>query len=243
MLIDLEKELKKYNILPQGFIQVGAHLGKEVEIFKNFNKKANIHLFEPQKELFQKLKLKYGNDQYVSLNNLALGEIKQMQTMYKDINNDSQSSSILEPKEHLKYHSYIEFKKDNKEKIYVDTLDSFNITDANILCIDVQGYELNVLKGSKTTLNNIEAIMVEINRKELYKGCPHVSEIDNFLNDFNYIRIVTKWWKKTIPWGDALYIKKNRITYIKIVLISILNFINQKNITYYILSKLKFFKK
>tara|TARA_B100000902_G_scaffold307194_1_gene296039 strand:+ start:1744 stop:2475 length:732 start_codon:yes stop_codon:yes gene_type:complete len=243
MLIDLGKEFKKYNIFPRGFIQVGAHIGQEVKIFKNLNNKANIYLFEPQEELFQKLKLKYENDKYVALYNYALGDSKQTQTMYKDINNDSQSSSILKPKDHLKYHSYIEFEKDNKEIIYVDTLDSFNIDNANVLCIDVQGYELNVLKGSKNSLNNVEALVVEINRKELYEGCPHVNEIDNFLKDYNYIRIVTKWWKKTIPWGDALYIKKNKITLLKLAITTIYNFINQKNITFYILSRFAYFKK
>ena len=137
----------------------------------------------------------------------------------------------------------IEFEKDNQEVIYVDTLDSFNIHDINILCIDVQGYELNVLKGSINSLNNVEALVVEINRKELYEGCPHVSEIDNFLKDFDYVRIVTKWWKKTIPWGDALYIKKNKITLMKLVITTLANFINQKNITFYILSKVTSFKK
>ena len=237
MLIDLDKEFKKYNIFPRGFIQVGAHIGQEVKVFKNLNSKANIYLFEPQKELFQKLKMQYKNDKYITLFNLALGDSKQTQTMFKDVNNDSQSSSILKPKEHLKYHSYIEFEKDNQEVIYVDTLDSFNIDNANVLCIDVQGYELNVLKGSKTSLKNIDALLVEINRKELYEGCPHVSEIDHFLKDFDYVRIVTKWWKKTIPWGDALYIKKNKITLFKFVITSISNFINQKNITFYILSR------
>lgn len=172
---------------------------------------------------------------------MALGNLKQKETMYKDINNDSQSSSILKPKEHLKYHSYIEFEKDEEEIINVDTLDSFNIDDANILCIDVQGYELNVLKGSKKSLNNVEALIVEINRKELYEGCPHVSDLDSFLKDFNYIRIATKWWKNTIPWGDALYIKKNKITFSKFVKTNILNFINQKNITFYLLSRFKYF--
>lgn len=243
MLIDLGKEFKKYNIFPRGFVQVGAHIGQEVKIFKNLNNKANIYLFEPQEELFQKLKLKYENDKYVALYNYALGDSKQTQTMYKDINNDSQSSSILKPKDHLKYHSYIEFEKDNKETIYVETLDSFNIDNANVLCIDVQGYELNVLKGSKNSLNNVEALVVEINRKELYEGCPHVNEIDKFLKDFNYIRIVTKWWKKTIPWGDALYIKKNKITLLKLAITTIYNFINQKNITFYILSRFAYFKK
>jgi len=243
LLINLDKEFKKYNIFPKGFIQVGAHIGQEVNIFKKLNSEAKIYLFEPQKELFQKLKIQYKNDKYITLFNLALGDSKQTQTMFKDTNNDSQSSSILKPKEHLKYHSYIEFEKDNQEVIYVDTLDSFNIHDINILCIDVQGYELNVLKGSINSLNNVEALVVEINRKELYEGCPHVSEIDNFLKDFDYVRIVTKWWKKTIPWGDALYIKKNKITLMKLVITTLANFINQKNITFYILSKVTSFKK
>ena len=95
-----------------------------------------------------KIKIKYENDKYVALYNYALGDSKETQTMYKDINNDSQSSSILKPKDHLKYHSYIEFEKDNKETIYVDTLTHL-ILITQTFCIDVQGYELNVLKGSK----------------------------------------------------------------------------------------------
>ena len=89
MLINLDEEFKKYDIFPNGFIQVGAHIGQEVEIFKKLNKDAKIYLFEPQGELFEMLKVKYGNDNCISLYNLALGESKQKQTMYKDVNNDS----------------------------------------------------------------------------------------------------------------------------------------------------------
>ena len=39
LLIDLDKEFKKYNIFPRGFIQVGAHIGQEVKVFKNLNSK------------------------------------------------------------------------------------------------------------------------------------------------------------------------------------------------------------
>ncbi len=62
MLINLEEELKKYNIFPKGFIQVGAHIGQEVKIFKNLNNEAKIYLFEPQKKIFQQLKKKYKNE-------------------------------------------------------------------------------------------------------------------------------------------------------------------------------------
>ena len=57
MLINLGQELKNYNIFPRGFIQVGAHIGQEVEIFKKLNKDAKIYLFEPQGELFEMLKV------------------------------------------------------------------------------------------------------------------------------------------------------------------------------------------
>ena len=117
---------------------------------------------------------------------------------------------VLQPKDHLKYHSYIKFEKDNEEIITINTLDSYKIHNANILCIDVQGYELKVLNGSKNLLNKIDALLVEVNRKEMYEGCPHISEIDKFLSDFNLVRVVTKWWNGTIPWEmHYILIEKN----------------------------------
>ena len=238
MLIDLNKNLKKYAVYPLGFIQVGAHLGDEVDYFKKINSNAPIYLFEPQKELFKKLKEKFKKDNSVLVFNTALGDTVEYSTMYKDTNNDSQSSSILQPKDHLKYHSYIKFEKDNKEVIEINTLDSYNISNSNILCIDVQGYELKVLYGSKNLLNKIDALMVEVNRKEMYEGCPHISEIDKFLSDYGFVRVVTKWWKGTIPWGDALYVNKKKISIPKYLLLKIQNYFNQKSYTFFLLSKI-----
>ena len=39
----------------------------------------------------------------------------------------------------------------------------------NFLNMDVQGYELEVLKGGTTTLEKIEYVMTEVNRAEVYK--------------------------------------------------------------------------
>ena len=237
MLVNLEKYLKIFQIYPKGFVQVGAHLGNEVEIFQKLNSNANIYLFEPQKILYEKLILKFSNNEKIKIFNCALGNEISKLTMYKDLNNDSQSSSFLKPKDHLIYHSYIEFRKDEEETIEINTLDSYKLNEANILCVDVQGYELNVLKGSTSSLKNFEALLIEVNRKELYEDCPHISEIDSFLKKHNFLRVVTKWWKKTIPWGDALYIQKNKIPIFKRLVLSVYNFVNQKNITFYLLSK------
>ena len=69
-----------------------------------------------------------------------------------------------------------------------------------------------------------------------------MQDIDNFLKSYGFIRVVTKWWKKTIPWGDALYVKKEKINSLVFLKLSILNFLNTKAFTYFILGKILTFK-
>ena len=241
MIIDIENQLEKYKILVDGIIQVGAHKGGEVELFKKISN-GKIYLFEPQKFLYEFLKNKFLKDSNINIYNVALGDKPGQLNMYKDKNNDSQSSSLLKPKDHLKYHSYIQFEYDSDEVIDVKTLNSYKIKDVNLICIDVQGYELNVLKGANSFLKQCEALLIEINRKELYVGCPEVKDIDKFLKSYGFIRVVTKWWKKTIPWGDALYVKKEKINLIVFLKLKVINFLNTKSMTYFILGKIITYK-
>ena len=237
MLIDIEKFFEKFEIKVNGFVQVGAHLGTEVEKFQKINKNAHIYLFEPQEKFYKKLVKKFQKNNLIKVLNTGLGDVENNLTMYKDLNNESQSSSFLKPKDHLKYHSYINFTLDEKEVIQIMKLDSYKINDANILCVDVQGFELKVLKGGERFIENCDAILIEVNRKELYEGCPHINDIDKFLKNFNFIRVSTKWWKQTIPWGDALYLKKNKVPFINRLSLVFKNYINTKTLTFFILSR------
>ena len=75
----------------------------------------------------------------------------------------------------------------------------------NFINIDVQGYELEVFKGSSQILKNVDYIMTEVNKSEVYKNCAMVEDLDNFLSKFNFKRVETTW--DGITWGDAFYIK------------------------------------
>ena len=55
------------------------------------------------------------------------------------------SSSILEPKEHLLHHKQVTF--EGSEEIELKRFDDLNIQNVDYLNIDVQGFELEVLKG------------------------------------------------------------------------------------------------
>ena len=71
----------------------------------------------------------------------------------------------------------------------------------DLLCMDIQGYELNVLKGCGDFIKNIKYIIMEepksiINTKYLPKGIhskyintPSSLEIKDFMNKNNFIEI------------------------------------------------------
>ena len=72
--------------------------------------------------------------------------------------------------------------------------------------MDVQGYELEVLKGSKETMKHVDYVYCEVNRDEVYENNAYVEELDAFLSDYGLTRVETSWEGQI--WGDALYIKE-----------------------------------
>ena len=100
--------------------------------------------------------------------------------------------------------------KEKGEMVKLDDLkEEIAPEDYNMINIDVQGYELEVFRGAKNTLNNIQYVMTEVNRAELYKNCCMVEELDEFLGKYSFERKETTWEGQT--WGDALYIKNETL--------------------------------
>ena len=56
----------------------------------------------------------------------------------------------------------------------------------SLLKIDVQGYELEVLKGASALLSAIDAIYVEVSWVELYKGQALHDEVEALLLDAGF---------------------------------------------------------
>jgi len=207
MLISLDKIIKDYSIKIQGVIHIGAHYGQEYNdyIRNNIN---NLIFFEPLKKNFNVLLSNIVLSDTIKAYNTALGNITGTIEMFVETVNQGMSSSILKPEIHLKQYPNIVF--DNKELVKIDKLDNieFNRTEFNMINIDVQGYEMEVFKGSLETLNNIDIIYSEVNRDEVYEKCCRVEELDNFLSKYGFNRVLTSWDGNT--WGDALYLKNNK---------------------------------
>ena len=208
MLLSYASLVKQYGVKVTGVIHVGGHIGQEMETYKK-NNVTNLIVFEPQKVPFQKLSAvveSVGFDN-VTLINKALGN--SCETVEMTCNDDGLCSSILNPKHVLEHYPHIIF--DRKETVEMVTMDSVipENHDFNFLNMDTQGYELEVLKGARKTLEKIDCVYTEVNNTEVYENNALIEEIDEFLKEYDMIRVETDWMGGT--WGDAFYIRQELI--------------------------------
>ena len=95
------------------------------------------------------------------------------------------------------------------KSITIDTFFKKNNLDAskyNFWNFDIQGVELLALKGSIESIKYATAIYLEVNLEEIYKNCCLIGDIDIFLAQYNFKRVLTNILH--FNWGDALYIKE-----------------------------------
>tara|TARA_B100000242_G_scaffold29228_1_gene17611 strand:+ start:6622 stop:7359 length:738 start_codon:yes stop_codon:yes gene_type:complete len=196
--------LDKFSDEINGIIHVGAHTGEEIEQYIKYKNK--IVLFEPQKDIYKKLLENVKNLNNVECFNFGLGSKDEIKTLYKSQGNYGKSSSVLSPKLHLEVQPNISFIED--QKIEIKRFDNLQVEALNFLTIDVQGFELEVLKGFGKKLEKVDFVFTEINTKFLYENNALVGDIDKYLKKFDLIRIYTNVDCFNY-FGDAFYIKKS----------------------------------
>ena len=234
MKLKLQELLNKYNLEINNIAQFGAHNGQEIEIFKNISND-KIYLFEPQLNAFNKLVDKTVDFEEIIVHNVGLGSYKSEKFLFVDVENEGQSASIYKPKIHLDIFPGISF--ENKEKINIETFDAFNL-EVDLICLDIQGAELDALIGSKNSLKFTKCLVVEVSREELYENQPSVYEIDAFLINNNFVRVSTKWAESgKFLYGDAFYINKDFISIFNVKLSLLKNYIFDKKS----IAKIKYF--
>jgi len=123
-------------------------------------------------------------------------------------NNDA-SSSILELGTHATHYTWIVVTdRIIMKTITIDTFMKEKELDPTLYDLwnfDIQGAELKALKGGEAALQHAKALYLEVNTEEVYKGCAQMGEIDIYLAQFGFKRVITRL--EAEGWGDALYIK------------------------------------
>ena len=202
MLLNLNSIVNKYNMKISGVLHIGAHFGEENGVYNDLGIQKRI-FFEPLSSNFRVLKNNIGEN--YTLMNIALGNENKKISMNVETANGGQSSSILRPVLHLTQYPHIKF--ETTEEVEMKRLDDLNLdlSEFNFINIDVQGYELEVFKGAEKTLHNIDYIMSEINRDEVYQNCARIEQLIDFLSPYGFELVEQTWDGGT--WGDGFFIK------------------------------------
>jgi len=178
--------------------EIGARYGDETKKLKQIFPNCNIFSFECNPNTIDKCKTNLINIDGIYFNDFGLGEKEEKLPFYSYIQNNDGASSFLKR---------IDFEETQKQTgfIRINRLDNFvkskNIQNIDLLCMDVQGYELNVLKGAGDFIKNINYIIMEepkpiINSKYLpnethskYINAPSSQEIKEFMTKHKFIEI------------------------------------------------------
>ncbi len=205
MIIGLENYFQNYDFSKTtGVIHGGAHEGLEFDTYKRiFGADIETHWFEPDVRVFENLCARLQGQEKTYFYNFALGAKEETLTLWEEEATNGESSSLFHPKKIVEIYPTLKFKKG--PDVPVKTLDSFNIINSNVLVLDVQGYELEVLKGAQETMKRIDHVFLEVSMEELYEGCPTIHDLNGFLGDYGF-RMRENWWTDG-SWGDCYWSK------------------------------------
>jgi|TARA_B100001769_G_scaffold95053_1_gene73263 FkbM family methyltransferase len=85
--------------------------------------------------------------------------------------------------------------------IQMITIDSLNLHNVDMIKIDVEGYEMEVLKGSDKTLRTVEYVMIELNSNTGKYGSSNKECVD-FLEQLGFKLLLEHWPDKVFYRAD-----------------------------------------
>ena len=151
--VDIYTEIKQ--VIPKedfaSLADVGANIGQFAYSFSILYPKATVVSFEPDFNIFKKLEKNLNSK--ISAYNFGLGEEKSVLSFYKHPELSLMSS--FQPYPNTNY------KKEDILEIEVNTLDSVK-HEFDFIKIDVEGFELSVLKGAKEKIKKAKYILIEL---------------------------------------------------------------------------------
>lgn len=198
---------KIWGLKPQGVLHVGAHKAEELRSYEEQGW-GHVYWIEANPKLYTDLQNKLDPRQN-TIYNCAAWDVNGEELIFHETS-DTQSSSLLTLKNHSLHYPGI--KTALEYTVITRTVNAIFRTSPpfSFANLDVQGAELHVLRGMSNHLPHMKAIYTEVNNEELYEGCAQISDIDNFLSEFGYRRVATRWIIGK-GWGDALYINSRNM--------------------------------
>jgi FkbM family methyltransferase len=170
------------SLSPRTVVDIGANVGQFTLLSRGLFPAARVFAFEPLTRPAAKFRRLFESDAQVRFFQAAVAPNAGRQQMHVSAHDDS--SSLLPISK-----SQIEFapgtQEAGREEVVLAPLDRFvkaeEIVEPALLKLDVQGFELEALKGCDTLLSRFDHIYVEVSFFPLYEGQVLAAEVIEWL--------------------------------------------------------------
>lgn len=203
MMIPLRQVLGRQR--PNGVIHAGAHLGEEAEAYQRARIRRVLWI-EANVELIPSLAAHvapYGHEVAH-----ALLAAEPHDALDFNVSNNGQSSSVLALGTHADVYPDITFV--DTQTMPARTLDNVcagrGAIGYEFLNMDLQGYEMECLRGAEQVVEKLKWVYSEVNVDELYVGCALIDEMDDWLGGRGFRRTRTEM-AGDAGWGDAIWVR------------------------------------
>lgn len=174
------ERLSKLNFQPNQIFDVGAYRGDFAELCLKYFPNADVACFEVLEHRVEQLNLLALKNPKIKVSPTLLGATAQEKVNF---NQAETASSVLVEQipQNFPVKSY--------PMATVDQIvnDNFGGKSPDFLKLDVQGYELEVLKGAENSLQGIQAILAEISLLDIHQNVPLLAEIIKWLNERDWV--------------------------------------------------------
>ena len=196
---------KWFGVVPSGVLHVGANYAEEFGLYRaaGFGPTIWVEAQSALKPAIERVIRGTEDELYIGCVWSESGQEK-----FLHVASNSASTSIFEFGDHL--NAYPEIQTVRKEAVYTIRLDEpipANKT-FELVTLDIQGAELEALKGLGHRLDSVKWVYSEVSKRQLYAEAPLLNEVDSFLASKGFYRIATSW--KSAGWGDALYARSGQ---------------------------------
>lgn len=166
-------------------LDIGANIGTTSLFYAQLNPNAIILSFEPHPETFKRAEVNLSLNEYpnVQLLNMGLGEAKSRLKLYEvNANNPGMNRIGLED-ENLPF-KWVEI--DRLDQVLSDK----NISSVDFIKMDVEGFELSVLKGGELMLRQcLPVLLIELDDSYLRQNKSSAEELVTWLINLGYSNI------------------------------------------------------
>jgi FkbM family methyltransferase len=210
---------RELRLLPDGVLRnfaavvdVGANVGDWSAAVMRVCKFCHLIVVEPAPVLQEILLKRFGKFRNVTLISEALASKRGRMEFH--ITDDSASASLLSPRSGMNRYYGHGFTAETTCTVPVSTLDDVTagIDRVSLIKLDVQGYEVQVLKGGIQTVQKCDTIMMEVTFYSYYDGDSSFFVLHQFIAQHGFVL-----WNLSEPfkvrgaamWCDAIYRKSD----------------------------------